>query len=67
MPLTSLTLKDMDKLIDPQRNENLYAAIRARLDAHGGKGEKAFLADNPLRKPTVRATPQGQSCAASPL
>ncbi|BBO21220.1 MAG: CRISPR-associated endonuclease Cas9 [Rhodocyclaceae bacterium] len=59
VPLTSLTLKDMDKLIDPQRNENLYAAIRARLDAHGGKGEKAFLADNPLRKPDREGNPTG--------
>ncbi|GAB1411329.1 hypothetical protein MASR1M97_00650 [Candidatus Desulfobacillus denitrificans] len=59
VPLTSLTLKDMDKLIDPQRNENLYAAIRARLDAHGGKGEKAFPADNPLRKPDREGNPTG--------
>ena len=31
VPLTSLTLKDVDKLIDPHRNEKLYAAIRERL------------------------------------
>lgn len=49
--LSSLTLKDLDKLIDPHRNEKLYAAIRARLEAYGGKGDKAFPANNPLRKP----------------
>lgn len=49
--LSSLKLVDLDKLIDPHRNEKLYAAIRARLDAHGGKGDKAFPPDNPLRKP----------------
>jgi CRISPR-associated endonuclease Csn1 len=47
VPLASLTLKDIDKLIDPHRNEKLYAAIRARLEAHGGKGDKAFPPDNP--------------------
>lgn len=51
VPLSSLTLKDMDKLIDPHRNEKLYTAIRTRLEQHGGKGEKAFPFDNPLRKP----------------
>ena len=51
VPLASLKLADLDKLIDPHRNEKLYAAIRARLEAHGGKGDKAFPPDNPLRKP----------------
>lgn len=51
VPLHSLTLKDLDKLIDPHRNEKLYAAIRERLENHGGKGEKAFPLDDPLRKP----------------
>ena len=51
VPLASLTMKDLDNLIDPHRNEKLYAAIRARLEAHGGKGDKAFSPGNPLRKP----------------
>lgn len=51
IPLTCLTLKDLDNLIDPHRNEKLYSAIRERLEAHGGKGDKAFPASNPLRKP----------------
>jgi CRISPR-associated endonuclease Csn1 len=51
MPLASLTLNDLDKLIDPHRNEKLYAAIRSRLEAHVGKGEKAFPLNDPLRKP----------------
>lgn len=51
VPLASLTLKDLGNLIDPHRNEKLYAAIRARLEAHGGKGDKAFPPGNPLHKP----------------
>ena len=57
--LSSLTLKDLDKLIDPHRNERLYAAIRARLEQHGGKGDKAFPASNPLRKPDSEGNPTG--------
>lgn len=59
VPLTSLTLKDLDQLIDPHRNEKLYAAIRSRLEAHGGKGDKAFPSDNPLRKPDRDGNPTG--------
>ena len=59
VPLVSLTLKDFDKLIDPHRNEKLYAAIRARLEAHGGKGDKAFAQSNPLRKPDRDGNPTG--------
>ena len=59
VPLTSLTLKDLDKLIDPHRNEKLYAAIRTRLEQHGGKGDKAFTATNPLRKPDRDGNPTG--------
>ncbi|MDO8464956.1 MAG: type II CRISPR RNA-guided endonuclease Cas9 [Gallionella sp.] len=57
--LSSLTLKDLDKLIDPHRNDKLYAAIRARLEQHGGKGDKAFPASNPLRKPDSDGNPIG--------
>lgn len=57
--LSGLTLKDLDKLIDPHRNEKLYAAIRARLEQHGGKGDKAFPASNPLRKPDSEGNPTG--------
>ena len=59
VPLASLTLKDLDKLIDPHRNARLYDAIRERLEAHGGKGEKAFPADKPLRKPDRDGNPTG--------
>jgi len=59
VPLSSLTLKDLDHLIDPHRNEKLYAAIRARLEANGGKGDKAFPATNPLRKPHRDGNPTG--------
>ena len=59
VPLASLTLKDPDKLIDPHRNAKLYDAIRERLEAHGGKGDKAFPADNPLRKPDRDGNPTG--------
>lgn len=59
VPLSSLSLKDLDNLIDPHRNEKLYKAIRARLEAHGGKGDKAFPASNPLRKPDRDGNPTG--------
>jgi CRISPR-associated endonuclease Csn1 len=57
--LSSLTLKDLDKLIDPHRNGKLYAAIRTRLEQHGGKGDKAFPASNPLRKPDTSGEQTG--------
>ncbi|MDO8437370.1 MAG: type II CRISPR RNA-guided endonuclease Cas9 [Nitrosomonadaceae bacterium] len=57
--LSSLTLKDLDKLIDPYRNEKLYAAIRTRLEQHSGKGDKAFPSSNPLRKPDSEGNPTG--------
>jgi len=59
VPLASLTLKDLDQLIDPHRNEKLYAAIRSRLEAHGGKADKAFPASDPLRKPDRDGNPTG--------
>lgn len=59
VPLSSLTLKDIDKLIDPHRNERLYAAIRTRLEQHGGKGDKAFPTNNPLKKPDSDGNPTG--------
>lgn len=59
VPLTSLTMKDLDKLIDPHRNERLYAAIRQRLEAHAGKADKAFAPENPLRKPDRNGEPTG--------
>lgn len=59
VPLTSLTLKDVDKLIDPHRNEKLYAAIRERLQAHNGNGDKAFGPDKPLHKPDKHGQPTG--------
>ncbi len=59
VPLVSLTLKDLDNLIDPHRNEKLYAAIRARLQEHGGKSDKAFAPGNPLHKPDRDGNPKG--------
>lgn len=57
--LTSLKLQDLDNLIEPHRNERLYAAIRQRLEAHGGKGDKAFGSANPLHKPDKNGQPTG--------
>lgn len=59
VPLTSLSLKDLEKLADPQRNVKLYAAIRERLEAHGGKGDKAFGPDKPFYKPGKDGEPSG--------
>ncbi len=57
--LTSLKLPDLERLLEPHRNERLYAAIRERLQAHGGKADKAFGPDNPLRKPDKNGQPTG--------
>lgn len=57
--LTSLSLKDMDNLVDPHRNANLYAAIRERLEAHSDKADKAFGPDKPLYKPGKDGQPSG--------
>jgi CRISPR-associated endonuclease Csn1 len=54
--LSSLSLKDMDKLIDPHRNERLYAAIRKRLEEHG---DKAFPAGTTFLKPDKNGNPTG--------
>lgn len=68
VPLASLKLEDFGepgndkkpcKLVDPHRNERLYEAIRERLVAHSGKGDKAFPSDNPLRKPDKEGNPTG--------
>ncbi len=39
--VTSLTLKDMDQLIDPHRNEKLYAALRVWLNGRDGREKRA--------------------------
>lgn len=39
--VTSLTLKDMDKLIEPHRNEKLYAAIAAWLQGRDDREKRA--------------------------
>jgi CRISPR-associated endonuclease Csn1 len=59
MALSALSLKDMDKLVDPQRNERLYAAIRKGLQEHGGKGDKAFPAGTEFRKPDKHGNSTG--------
>lgn len=54
--LTDLKLSDVDEnpevctLIEPHRNEALYTALRERLEAFGGKADKAFA--EPFYKPT---------------
>ena len=66
--LANLSLSDLGeeddernpcKLVDENRNKKLYAAIRKRLKDHGGKGDKAFPATNPLRKPDKEGNPTG--------
>lgn len=62
IPLTDLKKANLDKLLDPKRNQRLYAAIKARLEAHKNeKGEydapKAFA--TPLRKPDRHGQPTG--------
>jgi len=57
--LSDLSLKDLENLVEPHRNERLYSAIRQRLEAHGGKADKAFGPDNPLHKPDKNGQPTG--------
>lgn len=57
--LNDLTLKDLDNLVEPHRNARLYDAIRQRLQAYGGKADKAFGPDNPLHKPDKDGNPTG--------
>ena len=59
VPLTGLSLKVLDNLADPHRNSKLYAAIRARLEAYGGKADKAFGPDQPFYKPDKDGNPTG--------
>ena len=59
VPLSRLTMADLDRLVDPERNRKLYEAIRTRLAAHGGKADKAFPASHPLRKPDREGNPTG--------
>ena len=57
--LQDLKPADLDNFVDPHRNERLYAAIRKRLEDHGGKADKAFGPDNPLHKPDRNGQPTG--------
>ena len=57
--LTDLKAADLDNLVEPHRNERLYAAIRERLEAHGGKADKAFGPGSPLHKPDKNGQPTG--------
>jgi CRISPR-associated endonuclease Csn1 len=63
VPLVSLALKDLNKLFDPHRNEKLYSAIRARLEAYGGKGDKAFSPITLCTSQTAMATRPAHSSA----
>ena len=72
--LSELTMNDLEKLVDPQRNVQLYGAIRKRLAdyvAAGGKftktGNKAFPRDKPLRKPDKYGVPNGPEVRAVQL
>lgn len=59
IPLSSLTMKALDELVDPHRNQQLYQALRKRLEAFGGKADKAFTVDNPFYKPDKKGQPTG--------
>lgn len=52
-------MRDLDRLVDEHRNKKLYDAIRARLEASGGKADKAFPDNDPLRKPDKDGNPTG--------
>ena len=53
IPLTNLSLKDLENIAGYGRDTALIDAIRERLQAHGGDGKKAFDDKQPpLRKPS---------------
>lgn len=55
--LKDLTLQKLETLVDKERNTKLYNILKDRLDAHGGKADKAFAA--PVYMPTNDPTKQG--------
>jgi CRISPR-associated endonuclease Csn1 len=48
--LTSLSLGDLENLVDKERNIKLYNVLKERLEQHGGKADKAFA--TPIHMPT---------------
>jgi CRISPR-associated endonuclease Csn1 len=55
--LSSLTPAMLDNLVDRERNIKLYNILKGRLDAHGGKADKAFA--EPIYMPTNDPAKQG--------
>jgi len=55
--LSSLTPARLEDLVDKDRNIKLYNVLKERLDAHGGKPDKAFAA--PVYMPTNDPNKQG--------
>lgn len=60
-PLTALTLDkktgEIANYYQPSSDKLLYEALRARLQAYGGDGKKAFAGSEPFRKPKADGTP----------
>ncbi|WP_317320763.1 type II CRISPR RNA-guided endonuclease Cas9 [Subdoligranulum variabile] len=60
-PLTALTLDkktgEIANYYQPSSDKLLYEALRARLQAFGGDGKKAFAGPEPFRKPKADGTP----------
>ncbi len=55
--LTSLSAVDLENLVDKERNSKLYNTLKARLEEHGGKADKAFA--TPIYMPTNDPAKQG--------
>jgi len=51
VPLSKLTLPMLEKMHGRERDKPLYEALKARLEEHGGKAEKAFA--EPFYKPAA--------------
>ena len=65
--LVNLTLKHMDRLVNPHRDARFYAALRQRLEEHDGDGKKAFSPDKPIYKTDKNGKPTGQPIRAVTL
>lgn len=61
--LKGLTLALLEKLVDKERNVVLYKLLKERLEAHGGKGDKAFAQPifMPVKDSSATKAPQIKS------
>lgn len=55
--LEAVTFEHLERMVDRHRNRAIYDLLKARLEAFGGKPDKAFA--EPVFMPTKKGKPQG--------